>query len=208
MKGTYYALELENYSTPAFCSGFTRTYAGTKEQLADFMGALAQSRPAENFQPLLDAYRAWLRGEPAGVVERNYCACWNIRPLEVYGAVDVELPGFSTEHLNIWQCPYMFQADRVRARIVYARDGGSWRRFIRAAFQNLQMEGFRPGTFMPVGGRFWGHPAVLALADGVTSNRLLFQERELGGDAAMLRDAAAPAEIDFTGFMEDILGDG
>ena len=35
-----------------------------------------------------------------------------------------------------------------------------------------------------------------------------FQERELGGREAMLRDVASPAEIDFTDFIKDILGDG
>lgn len=109
MKDTFYTIELEDYSVPPFCSGFTRTYGGTKEHLADFMEALSKTRRAEDFQPLLDdAYRAWLRGEPAGAVEYHYCKCWNIRSLDVYRTMEISLLGFSMEHLNIWGWPYFF----------------------------------------------------------------------------------------------------
>ena len=203
IKDIYYAIELEDYSIPPFCSGFTRTYAGTKAHLADFMEALSKSRGAEDFQPLLDnAYRAWLRGEPVGAVEYHYCKCWNIRPLDVYRTAEISLPSFSMEHLNTWLCPYFFQADGVRAKVIYARDGESWYRFVQAAFRRLQYDS------IPVKGFILGHPAMLELADGVISNRLFFQERELGDREAMLRDIASPAEIDFTDFMKDILGDG
>lgn len=210
MEDTYYAIELNDYATPAFCSGFTRTYAGTKGHLADFMEALSKAKQAEAFQPFLDAYRAWLRGEPTGVVTFNYGKCWNIRPLEIYQTVKIDLSDFSMEHLNIWQCPHTFQADGVRATVVYAKDAGKWYRFVQAAFQRLE-ENDSFGGFIPADDdRFWwGHPAMLKRTDDhVLSNRLLFQERELGGKEAMLRDFAAPTEIDFTGFMEDIMGDG
>ena len=206
MKEPFYAIELEDYSIPPFCSGFTRTYAGTKEHLADFMEVLSKHRSAESFQPLLDAYRAWLQGKPTGVVEYNYCKCWNIRPLDVYQTVEIRLPSFSMEHLNTWRWPYLFQADGVRAKVIYARDGGKWHRFVQAAFRKLQYESIS-GEFDSVTWRL-GHPAMLELADDVIFNRLLFLERELDGKEAMLRDVASPAEIDFTDFMKDILGDG
>jgi len=203
---TYYAIELEDRSIPSFCSGFTRTYAGTKEHLADFMTALSASREADDFQPLLDAYRAWLLGRPTGAVPLDYCNCWNIRPLEVYHTANVILSGFSMEHLNTWRFPYIFRADGVRARIIYAKDADIWCRFVQAAFQGLQSDFLGLG-FSPVSW-YLGHPAMLKLADGTISNRLLFQEREFGGEEDMLRDIASPAEIDFSNFMEDILGDG
>ena len=94
----------------------------------------------------------------------------------------------------------------MRARIIYAGDGGKWYRFVQAAFHKLQYESIS-GEFDSVTWRL-GHPAMLELTDGVIYNRLLFLERELGGREDMLRDVASPAEIDFTDFMKDILGDG
>ena len=122
-------------------------------------------------------------------------------------AADEEtLPGFSMEHLNTWRWPYFFQADGVRAKVIYARDGGQWYRFVQAAFRKLRYESIS-GEFDSVTWRL-GHPAMLELADDVIFNRLLFLELELDGKEAMLRDVASPAEIDFTDFMKDILGDG
>lgn len=209
MTDPYYALELEDYSIPSFCSGFTRTYAGTEEQLSDFMKALSATPSAESFQPLFDAYHDWQQMIPTAAAEYNYCKCWNLRLLDVYHVAEIEQSNFSTEHPNTWHYLYLFQADSVRARIVYAQDrnNGVWCRFVRAAFRELRYDSLGLG-FTPVRGRFWGHPAMLKYADGVTSGRLFFLEKAFENRQAMLRDIDAPAEIDFSGFMDDILGDG
>lgn len=157
MKDTFYAIELEDYSVPSFCSGFTRTYVGTKEHLADFMEALSKRRSAESFQPLMDAYHVWPRDGSSAVVDYNYCKCWNIRPLDVYRTVEINLSGFSTEHLNTWRWPYAFQADSVRAKVIYARDGENWYRFVQAAFQRLQTDSISGGGY-PSGGILLGTP--------------------------------------------------
>lgn len=208
MENEYYAIELEDYSVPPICSGCTKTYAGTKQLISEFMEVLAASARGDSFDTLIDACHAWLRGEPTGEVDHGYyCKCWNIRPLEVCHITEIDRPDFCTEHLNSWRWPYIFKADRVRARIVYARDGKYWYRFIRAAFWNLQYDALEP-DFVPVGHHMWGHPAMLKEQDGVLFDRLLFREREFDSREKMLQDISAPAEVDFSGFMSDILGDG
>ena len=203
MEERYYAIELEDYSTPPFCSGFTRTYAGTKEMLARFMEKLAQR---EHFSALVDAYHAWLKDGRIGTVDHDYCQCWNIRPLEVYRITDIDRSDLSITHINTYHYPYDFHADRVQAQILHAKDGGTWCRFVRAAFWQLQCDSLGLG-YAPIV-MTWGHPAMLERQGVVLSDRLLFQERILDSEGAALRDMDSPAEIDFSGFMKDILGDG
>lgn len=211
MNDTYYVIELEDHSVPPICSGCTRTYAGTKEMLAVFMEKLSASRGKDtSYAPLIEAHAAWLRGEPTGPIDYGYyCKGWNIRPLQVRHIETMAWPDFSMEHLNTWRWPYQFRADRVEARIVYARDGADWYRFVGAAFWNLRIveEDISDFPDLPVRG-YWGHPAILAVEDGGISSQLLFQERKLEDEAAVLRDIANPVEIDFAGFMQEVLGDG
>jgi len=204
-----YHLVLPDYALPAFCDGDTDYYGGQDEILEVL--ARYDKRSGE---ALAETARAYFAGMGDGRTEIN--GLWGVQqllsPVELLGERELApfLPWKHT-NTNTWGFPCELKADRAEVRLQYLRDEeGRYLRCVRARFTGLcNWSGFA-GRWRPLTTAFSsGCPGILAdLADGRMVNRVGYSDRAFETLALLQEDMAAPAEVDFQGFFNDLFGDG
>ena len=203
---------LQDYATPDFCS-FHKWYAGTEEMLAGFFAALGrqvdEGEEGSYETDVIETYHRYLAGEQDAETLIASEIQQLVRPLDVLGiGRPTEMAPYTTVYRSAWDVPYYIQAEAVRVQLVYARCGETYARFALAEFEKGKFgsEPDCPRENLGVG--FWGHPAMITQEGDVLYNRLMFLERRFDSRAALEEDLQRPAELDFSGFMDDLFGEG
>ena len=122
--------------------------------------------------------------------------------VSILAVKETRIAPFRWDHINVWDCVYHIRADRCAAKLAYIKTSGRYCRCVLADFWNPTYEG------RPFNGMFWGQPAMLAYGSGHLYNRLMYLENQFQSEAEMLADIENPEAIDFSGFFDDVFGDG
>lgn len=109
---------------------------------------------------------------------------------------------FQWNHMNVWDCVYHIRAGQCEVKLAYIKMPDIYCRCVLAEFWNPAYDG------RPLNGRFWGQPAMLVYEGVRLRNRLMYLEKCFQSETKMLADIVHPSEVDFTGFFEDVFGDG
>lgn len=204
----FYQITLEHCGCPAYWS-FSKQYAGTMEMLKAFIDELGQdAKPGSYKQGITDAFRRYQEGYHDATAFIAHSELQLIHPLTAYAVTSVHEAPFFYEHTNVWGFPYFITGKQMDAEFVYLRRGNELRRFVKATIESPMYGTEEDDCTSPLDGGFWGHPCVLKFHDGWLGNQIMFCDQIFGSKEEMQQDISTPAAIDFTGFFEDVFGDG
>lgn len=203
----YYKITLEEYASASFCS-FTKEYLGTSQMFSSFAAALRQDRKnSERLVGLAD--RILESCQPDGTFTGSACEEQpSLVPVEVVHSDAWEEKSFYFKHINVWGCSYEMRAEKVVVNRIYYRSGDTYGRAIGASLYRPTYSAEPLVSNEKVDGNFWGHPGILYLENDWLSYRLMYEERVFDDESQLMADIAAPAEVDYRGFFNDVFGDG
>lgn len=197
-----FAVTMPDYASPSFCT-FAKEYVGTLAMLKGY----------------IDARKEW---EPDSYVTANLCTAVSelqqgrqntavgiagnvlpfVTPVTILAVKELIIMPFQIDHLNVWDCVYHIHAEKCTAKLAYIKAPGVYRRCVLVDFLNPTYD----EHLLNAG--FWGQPAMLAYESGHLYNRLMYIEKWFSTETEMLMDAKYPAKVDFSGFFDDVFGDG
>lgn len=129
-------------------------------------------------------------------------------PVEaIHLAVSEESP-FYFEHINVWDCSYYIQAQKITITRLYYRDSNWYCRAIGLSlyrpFYGVVPDDLSKELGDPLGGIPGGSTRRL----GGCATVSCIKKRLFTNKAEMDADIAAPAETDYQRFFDDVFGDG
>lgn len=208
-QGKYYRLSLLDCSTPSFAT-FSKAYYGTMEDIRVFKQSLAATRTGECPSSLESALDIALGGNTS---VNNPDLYWDealILPVTVIGKANATLHNHTWVHFNIWDCPTEMQCDRVETEHLWIVDGENYIRAMFVRFDGLRRQTYN-GEFKPIS-TLWGHPGVITVkAQRRYANTLAITEKRFGSEMELVADMELfpiNHDIDFSGFCDDIMGNG
>lgn len=206
----YYRITLDDYACPGFVS-WDKSYFGTLEDIRALVEALEAS--GDHGMPmaeLISAFRAYEAGEKHITHHVAYQEVPLLEPVKLLGKEMVQSGSYAWVHFNTWGCPYHMRCDGVETEHLWLEGSGKYYRVVKARFRNLQYQGLA-GQWRPMTDGFWGFPEMLVFEDGYLYNRLAVVEKSSSLQELVEEDMSTfPSErdVDFTGFSQEIFGDG
>lgn len=208
MNNTFYSITLEQFAAPAFYSGYLH-YAGTLPMISSFVDSLKSlATPGSYEQGVVDAFGAYLEGAKEAKVRVAYAEEQLIHKLDTVGIEDLQIEPFYYRHLNIWNFPYYIRADRAQVFLAYLRKEDAYLRYVKLELTNPLYSAEPELPFKELGHTVWGHPGVLVYKNKILSNRIMFCDKKFEDAEEARRDMEHPSEVNFSGFFNDIFGDG
>lgn len=204
----YFEITLEHYATPSFCS-FSKQYIGTLTMLDRFISSISHDVKEPSYlSGIINGYQRYRSGYHDATAFVAQSEVRLIHPLTTIECQHQEAAPFFYEHTNVWGFPYFIRAERMKADIVYVRRGESYKRYVGASLEHPLYGTTKEDCTDKLNDRLWGHPGVLSFENGVLSSRIMFCDRLFESQPEMRQDILSPSPIDFTGFFEDVFGDG
>lgn len=205
----YYRLELTDYSAVSFCS-FGKYYFGTLEEIRTFIDRLEKER-GDSQRELVSAFRAC----EAGQTDASHHAAFQKVPLLTSAVLvhqeSLVLEDYAWDHLNTWQSIYKMRCKKVESEHLWFECEGRFFRSVKAAFKELQHESALGGWKAVTEEMLWGFPCMIRGDSLQLQSMLAEPERGFSDLEALEHDWNAfmrnPVP-DYTGFCDDIFGDG
>lgn len=205
----YYRLELDDYSTASFCS-FGKYYFGTLEEIRAFINAVDEKCKGCH-RELVSAFRAYEAGQTEVTHHAAFQEVPLLTPARLVHKENLVLENYDWEHLNTWQSVYKMRCEKVETEHLWLECEGCGFRAVKANFKKLQCESVFGGRREIGEDMLWGVPCMLQEDSGRFRNVLAelekgFQNREeIEQDWETFKKVPDPQ---FTGFCDDIFGDG
>ncbi len=205
-----YALTLDNYFSPSFCSS-TKTYYGYLDEIQAFIESLEDT---EQFFITKEAFKQYLEGNPEATHYIAYSKHKLMEVAEVLAEEEIKLDKTAWEFLNVWRWPQFMEIDSGTVKKVLIKDGNTYLRAIKASVSGLRTAD-RPDApkseWLELCGGFWGHPCMLvATVQGesyIVHSSLYLKEKEYETEKeAIEKFRADPISLDC--ICEDVFGDG
>lgn len=210
MNQQYYCLRLWDYSTPSHVSK-SKAYFGTLDDIRSLMEALERDeRHRVDHAETIAAFRKYEAGNHAVTHNVAYQELLLLEPVEVIGEAVLRLENHRWQHLNTWDCPYHMECSEVETHHLWLSSPEDCLRAIKARFRDLGYRSFNGDVKLLESG-FWGHPQMLYMDENALCNRLAVIEKRFKNRKEARKDLAEfrnKKDADFTGFCEDIFGDG
>lgn len=204
----FFVITLEHYASPAFCS-FNKEYICTLTMLDDFIDSISQEVKEPSYLAgIINAYQRYRSGYHDATAFIAQSEMRLIHPLTTIEVLHQEASPFFFKHTNVWGFPYYIRAERMMADIAYVRRGKSYMRYVAASLEQPVYGTEEDHCNDTLGDQLWGHPGVLSFDQSVLSSRIMFCDRRFNSLEEMKQDILSPSQIDFTGFFEDVFGDG
>lgn len=204
----FFAITLEHYACPAFCS-FNKEYIGTLAMLDGFIDTISKDVKEPSYLAgIINGYQRYRDGYHDATAFVAQSEVRLIHPLTTIEVHHHDAAPFFYEHTNVWGFPYFIRAERMNADIVYVRRGKNHMRYVGAYLEQPLYGTTENDCNDELNDSLWGHPGVLSFENGVLSSRIMFCDRLFESQAEMKQDILSPSPIDFTGFFEDVFGDG
>ena len=206
-KDPAFVITLWDYASPSFCS-FTKEYAGNLQMLDRYFAVRAMEHPdSEETQYFASAFARLRQGEAGIIVNVAYQDVPFGKPAELIAVKKTDMLRFEYRHMNVWDCPYWIHAERCEARLAYIRADDMYLRCVLAEFTS-PMYSTVPDERIPLGRMIMGQPSLIALEADRLYNRLMIVESRFDSEKELNSDMKTPCEIDYSGFFDDVFGDG
>lgn len=204
-----FRLQLDDYSTPGFCSSFN-DYFGTLEMVEGFIDAIRNDKEdCEKYKDLISTFDRYKEGE----VEIMHNVAYKDRPFLVRAKCIAEreskLSNYTWEHLNVWQWPYNMRCKTARNKHVWLVCHKQFFRCIQTEFTDLAYEHLDGRWEHP--GMLWGYPHMIEIEKRKTYNRLFIMEKRFNNRGELLADIELfdrKPDPNYREFLNDIFGDG
>ena len=206
----YYAVYLNDYSTPGFCS-VIKEYFGTVRDIRNFVKALDKNG---SFEATCKAFGRFEKGVPGAKHTVAYVQHRLLEPVEVLAKDTVSIGEKEWTFSNTYGFPYEMRFDSAFFTRVIIRLKNHYYQCIKGSVTNLA---YRDGThefstWTALENSFWGHPESLysrrAGTDIITKNRLYVIEHRYDTRESALSDFKERTELCLDGICEDVFGDG
>lgn len=208
MNNSFYEITLAQFAAPAFCSRHIH-YAGTLPMISEFVDSLKKlATPGSYEQGVVDAFNTYLSGVKDAKAVIAYVEEQLIHELHTIGVRELQIEPFSHQHINIWGYPYYIQASRARIFLAYLCQCDMYSRYVKLELTTPLYRSEPELPFKELGRTVWGHPGILVYRNKILSNRIMFCDKKFGDVEQARCDMEHPSEIDFSGFFNDIFGDG
>lgn len=205
----YYRLELDDYSATAFCS-FGKYYLGTLDEIRVFINTLDKYYGGSH-RALISAYRAYEAGQSDVTHHVAFQEVPLLTPARLLHKEKIVLENYAWVHMNTWECVYGMRCKEVESEHLLFECEGSAFRAAKATFKGLQCKGAF-GEWNPVSGKvLWGFPCIIRGDSSQLQGVLAEPERSFSDLEALEQDWKAFVRDpipDYTGFCDDIFGDG
>lgn len=205
----YYRLALDDYSAAAFCS-FGKYYFGTPDEIRAFINTL-DNVCGDSHRELVSAYRAYEAGQTDVTHHVAFQEVPLLTPSRLLHKEKIVLENYAWDHLNTWECVYGMRCKKVDSEHLWLECEGHTFRAVKATFKGLQYKGAL-GEWKPVSGKvLWGFPCIIRGDSSQLQSVLAEPERSFSDLEALEQDWKAFARDpvpDYTGFCNDIFGDG
>jgi len=209
MSDQYYALYLDDYATPAFCS-FDKLFIGTQSEIlavADRMGADIA------YKETVAAIQNYFLGKKTVTHTIAYQTFPVLTPVESICSLEFTLNETIWNHQNVWDCTYIMKFDEAVVHQLLIQHQNKYYRLIRASMKNLCCDSETSFGWMPLNSRFWGHKCMMNVTthnDGsywVSNLLYVIQDSFDSLDDAnnYWRD---PGKLIFDSICDEIFGDG
>ena len=206
----YYRLLLDDYSAASFTS-FSKAYYGTMTEIADLLRTLRESeRYKDSFQEMQDAFISYQQGQKDVTHSVAYQQVPLLEPVRLIASAAYTANAKEWEHLNTWRWPYYMRFSKAEVQHLWFGYQRKYVRVMRATITDLQYSTDKE-DWHPIGGAFWGFPHMLERVKPYIYNRLAVEDKVF----KTLKEAKADYEqfqrvldTDYTGFCNDIFGDG
>lgn len=205
----YCSLELDDCSAASFCS-FGKYYFGTLDEIRAFINTV-DKECEDSHRELVSAFRAY----EAGRIDVTHHAAFQkvplLTPARLLHKEKIVLENYVWDHLNTWKSVYEMRCKKVESEHLWLECEGRAFRAVKATFKGLQCKGVL-GNWRPVSGKvLWGFPCIIRGDSAQLQNMLAEPEREFSDLETLEQDweefAKNPVP-DYTGFCDDIFGDG
>lgn len=203
-----YSIELIDYSTPSFVSA-TQKYYGTKEDILKVLEINKEDR-----SDLLKAAEEFFSGQGEGIARVYYGAPGPfVKPVKLLGETTIRRDKFAWAHKNTWGCFYHMRADGMVCKVYYLETADrKIVRVLRPTFENLMCFGF-VGDHNIAEEECWGHPGIITSnnldeAHQFTSCNLMVSDKQFDTVEQAMIDKENPLRVNYTGFFNDVFGDG
>jgi len=199
----YYAMTVDDYFLPSFCSG-RKLFFGTLEQIAELVKALEAKQKLDY---VVKAFQEFQNGHPEAKTYAAYNECNLLTSAELIAEQQKTLGCTEWDMLNIWQCVYNMHSDEVQVRQAVFRIQEEYHLCIQAEFKNLYYD-----KSLPITSAFWGFPEFFSVRE---ENQNIYLKSRLytvcdcyDSEQEALQAMQQPEAINLSRICEEILGDG
>lgn len=205
----YYRLALDDYSAAAFCS-FGKYYFGTLDEICAFINTV-DKECEDSHRELVSAYRAYEAGQTDATHHVAFQEVPLLTPTTLLHKEKIMLENYAWDHLNAWESVYKIRCKKVESEHLWLECEGRAFRAVKVTFKRLRYKGAL-GEWKPVNGKvLWGFPCIIRGDSSQIQSMLAEPEREFSDLGTLEQDWEAfmrnPVP-DYTGFCDDIFGDG
>lgn len=181
--GPFFCIRLPDYAKPAFCS-FTKRYYGTMKEIDAFLSCLSHE-------------------ERAGIGQLSF------QPVPVLGFRTSVHMDFTYDHQNIWGATYNIHCEKIESIHVWVKCEEHFYRCMKAKITNLQFSSEFDPCMRPIKKMFWGFPHIIEYVEPITFNQLYVTEKAFSSRFEAEQDMFKfKHDIDISGFLDDVFGDG
>ena len=127
--------------------------------------------------------------------------------VQIFGKREFTLSDYSWVHINTWGYHYNMRCKSAVVSQFWVSRKGEFSRCFKVLFDGLEYESF--DGWKIVGHMLWGYPHMLEYEAPLIYNRLMIEDATFASLNAAMADLELPEPIfDFSGFCNDIFGDG
>ena len=153
MKEQYYALSLDDYATPSFCS-CSKHYFGTLNEISDFMLELSDMLETKL------AFKEYIAGNKNAKHTVAYNETQLLTPVVSHNIENYTFNNKEWTHINVYSCPYEMVADKIEIQQIIIHHEKKYLRCIKAKFYNLSYKDvYQDNKLVPIK-IFWGFPEI------------------------------------------------
>ena len=202
----YFAITLDDYFSPGFCSSIKRYY-GTLADVKAFIDALDYSKHKDT----VDVFQEYLSGNMNALHYAAYAKHRLLEPVTFIKDTLLYTGQDAWNFENIWGFTYQMQMGSAYMKAILIKDGEQYIRCIQPTITALcyRTDSDQENIWNPVD-CFWGHPGVLSIKESdkpsVRSSLYLPESRYDDVKTAVAELGAKKASLNVV--CQDIFGDG
>ena len=207
-KEAMYRINLEDCSAASFTS-LSKPYYGSLDEIRELLSTIRddpqmQGCCTEVLNAFFNLYEKGRRGVMHLVAYKEVPL---LERVQIFGKREFTLSDYSWEHINTWGYPYKMRCKSAVVSQFWVSRKGEFSRCFKVLFDGLEYESF--DGWKTVGHMLWGYPHMLEYEAPLIYNRLMIEDATFASLNAAMADLELPEpSFDFSGFCNDIFGDG